>query len=68
MTTIKAISPIASIKAKQIKEERKSWAFKDGFLAMPRMKAPKRVPRPHPGPINDMVASPAPMNLYPNVI
>lgn len=65
---IKAISPIASIKAKQIKEDINSCPLSEGFLEIPSMNAPNKIPRPHPGPIREIVAKPAPINLYPNVI
>lgn len=38
-------------------------SFNDGFLEIPKTKAPKTVPIPTPAPANPIVAKPAPMYL-----
>ena len=54
---------MASTKAKEIKVETNNSPFKVGFLAIPPINDANNTPSPAPGPINDIVASPAPINF-----
>lgn len=40
-----------------------NWPLIDGFLATPKIKAPKTTPIPTPAPIRPVVAKPVPMIL-----
>lgn len=60
---IKANRPVASEKAKPNIAYENNCPLKDGFLATPKIRAPKTVPIPIPAPIKPVVARPVPINL-----
>ena len=60
---INANKAIASVKAKPKIAILNNSSFKDGFLEIPMISAPKTVPIPTPAPARPMVARPAPINL-----
>lgn len=62
-TIIKANNAIASVKANPKIAILNSSSFNDGFLEIPRTKAPNTVPIPTPAPANPIVAKPAPIYL-----
>lgn len=54
---------MASVKANPKIAILNNSSFSDGFLEIPRTKAPNTVPIPTPAPANPIVANPAPMYL-----
>ena len=54
---------MASVRAKPKIANLNNSSFKEGFLDIPKTRAPKTVPIPTPAPANPMVANPAPKNL-----
>ena len=52
---------MASVKANPKIAILNNSSFNEGFLAIPRTKAPKTVPMPTPAPANPIVAKPAPI-------
>ena len=62
-TIINANNAIASVNANPKIATLNNSSFNDGFLEIPKIKAPKTVPIPTPAPANPIVANPAPTNL-----
>ena len=62
-TIINAKRAMASVKAKPKIATLNISSFSDGFLEIPRTKAPKTVPIPTPAPAKPIVANPAPTNF-----
>jgi len=63
-----ANNPIASHKAKPNKVNWNNFGSCNGFLLIPKTKAPKTIPIPAPAPAHPIVAKPAPIDLPATVI
>ena len=57
------LNPVASAKANPKIAYENNCPFNEGFLATPKIKAPKTTPIPTPAPIKPVVATPLPKIL-----